>query len=198
MEADLVTRLITEYQYVIIVPAVFLLGPIVSLVAGVLLRLDVIQLVPTSLALAVGELGSDVLWYWIGRRYGESFVRRFGAYVGITETSVRYVQGLFSKHHDLIIFSSKLTAGFGFALVVLFTAGLTKAPFGRYMMLNIVGQFLWTAMLLSIGYFLGHIYLRVGDVFEKIALLALIAIIVVSLAGFARYMRGMLDERQAR
>ena len=43
MEADLVTRLITEYQYVIIVPGVFLLGPIVSLVAGVLLRLDVIQ-----------------------------------------------------------------------------------------------------------------------------------------------------------
>lgn len=192
MDPGLLAKLIAEYTYFIMAPAIFVLGPVVSLAAGVLLRLDVISLIPTCLALATGELGADVLWYWIGRRYGESFVRRFGRYFGITPDSVAYAKDLFGKHHDMIIFSSKLTAGLGFAAVILFTAGLSKVPFRRYMMLNIAGQFLWTAGLLSIGYFLGHIYLRVGNVFEKIALFALIILILISLIGFGRYLRGRM------
>ena len=189
MDAGLLTALLAKYTYVIMAPAAFALGPIVSLTAGVLLRLDIISLVPTCLAIAAGELGGDVLWYFLGRRYGELFAQRFGRYFGITDTSVSSVKRLFANHHDLILFTSKLTAGLGFAPVVLFTAGMSKIPFRRYMMLNISGQFLWTAGLLSIGYFLGHIYLKVGNIFEKTALLALAALLLLSLIGFAKYLR---------
>lgn len=189
MDPAFLAKLIGDYTYLIIPLTVFVLGPIVSLAAGVLLRLDVINLIPTILALAAGELVSDVLWYWLGRRYGERFVQRFGHYVGITQASVAYAKDLFSRHHDLIIFTSKLTAGLGFAVPILFSAGLSRVPFRRYMMLNIAGQFLWTAALLSIGYFLGHIFLRVNDVFEKMALFALFAILLISLIGFGRYLR---------
>jgi len=187
-------ELIATYTYVVIAPAAMLFGPPVSLIAGVLLRLDLITLVPTCLALAAGELGADVLWYWVGRRYGDTFVARYGRYFGITKTSIAYAKELFEKHHDIIIFTSKLTAGLGFAMVILFTAGLSRVPFRRYMMLNIAGQFLWTAGLLSIGYFLGHIYLKVENTFEKMALFALVAIILVSLFGFSRYLRGGLHK----
>jgi len=182
-------ELLTEYTYLLMAPAIFLFGPIVSLTAGVLLRLEVVDLVPTALALAAGELGSDVLWYWIGRRYGDRFVNKYGKYFGITGASVESVKKLFAQHHDFIIFTSKITAGFGFATAVLFTAGLTRVPFGRYMMLNVAGQFLWTAGMLSVGYFLGHIYLKVGGAFEKMTLFALLTLIVLSLIGFGRYLR---------
>ena len=195
MDPGLLMGLISEYTYLIIAPAAMLLGPIVSLVAGVLLRLDAIALIPTCLALAAGELGADVLWYWTGRRYGDPFVRRFGRYFGITERSIASATDLFNKHHDIIIFTSKLTAGLGFAMVILFTAGLSKVPFRRYMMLNIAGQFLWTAGLLSIGYFLGHIYLKVENTFEKIALFALITLVLASLFGFSRYLRGGVHKK---
>ncbi|OGG76865.1 hypothetical protein A3B35_02115 [Candidatus Kaiserbacteria bacterium RIFCSPLOWO2_01_FULL_54_24] len=195
MDPGLLMGLISEYTYLIIAPAAMLLGPIVSLVAGVLLRLDAVALIPTCLALAAGELGADVLWYWIGRRYGDSFVRRFGRYFGITERSIASATDLFSRHHDIIIFTSKLTAGLGFAMVILFTAGLSRVPFRRYMMLNIAGQFLWTAGLLSIGYFLGHIYLKVENTFEKVALFALVALVLVSLFGFSRYLRGGVHKK---
>lgn len=195
MDPGLLMGLIAEYTYLIIAPAAMLLGPVVSLIAGVLLRLDAIALIPTCLALAAGELGADVLWYWIGRRYGDSFVGRFGRYFGITERSIASATELFNKHHDIIIFTSKLTAGLGFAMVVLFTAGLSKVPFRRYMMLNIAGQFLWTSGLLSIGYFLGHIYLKVENTFEKIALFALVALVLVSLFGFSRYLRGGVHKK---
>lgn len=194
MEPALLAALISKYTYFIMAPAIFVFGPLVSLAAGVLLRLDAISIVPTCLALATGELGADILWYWVGRRYGDSFVRRFGRYVGITPTSVSYAKEFFGKHHDLIIFSSKLTAGLGFSMLILFTAGLSKVSFRRYMMLNIAGQFLWTASLLSIGYFLGHIFLKVNDVFEKMALFALVLVIFISLVGFGRYLKSQLIE----
>ena len=189
MESSFLIQLIGEYRYVIMAPAAFAFGPPVSLIAGVLLRLGALAFVPTCLALAAGELGGDIIWYWLGNRYGETFVKRLGRYVGITDASVEGIKTLFSQHHDVILFTSKLTAGLGFAPVVLFTAGLSRVPFHRYMMLNIAGQFLWTTGLLSIGYFLGHIYLEVGSIFEKMALFALAAIVLVSLIGLGRYLR---------
>lgn len=192
MDPAFLSHLISEYTYFIIAPAAMLLGPLVSLVAGVLLRLEAISLIPTCLALAAGELGGDCLWYWLGRRYGDGFSRRLGRHIGITEGAVASIKQLFNNHHDIILFTSKITAGFGFAIPVLFTAGLAKIPFWRYMMLNVAGQFLWTAGLLSIGYFLGHIYLEVSSIFEKVALFMLIVIVLVSLIGFGRYLRTRL------
>ena len=194
MEADLLTQLLVEFRYLILAPAALLLGPTVSLIAGILLKLEVISLVPTAIALAAGELGGDVLWYWLGKKYGESFIGRYGRYVGITEHAVQRVKILFAEHHDIILFTSKLTAGFGLAIPVLFTAGLSRVPFGRYMMLNVAGQFLWTMGLLSIGYFLGHIYLEVGSVLEKMALFGLAAIVLASIIGFGRYLRRTTEQ----
>src|SRR3989338_4997127 len=196
MDPAILAHLIAEYTYFIMAPAIFIFGPLVSLAAGVLLRLDAVSLVPTVLALATGELGADILWYWVGRNYGDSFIKRFGRYVGITPASVAFAKELFGKHHDLIIFSSKLTAGLGFSMLILFTAGLSKVPFRRYMMLNIAGQFLWTTALLSLGYFIGHISLKVGDTFEKVALFALGAVVLVSLIGFQRFLRSYITSGQ--
>src|SRR3990167_10093410 len=194
MNLDFLIQLLLTYKYAIIAPAVFVIGAPVSLVAGILLRLEVLEIVPTCLMLAVGELTADVLWYWLGIRYGDSFVKRYGRYVGITRTSIAYTKELFEKHHDIIIFTSKITAGLGFGTVIMFTAGLSRVPFRRYMMLNIAGQFLWTAALLSIGYSLGHLFTEVSNVFEKTALIALVVIILVSLIGFGRYLKSWVME----
>src|SRR3989344_326506 len=160
MSIEFLIQLLLTYKYAIIAPAVFVIGAPVSLVAGVLLRIDVLELIPTCLMLALGELMADVWWYWLGIRYGDSFIKRYGRYVGITHASVTYTKDLFKRHHDIIIFTSKITAGLGFGTVIMFTAGLSRVPFRRYMMLNIAGQFLWTAALLSIGYSLGHLFTK--------------------------------------
>ena len=189
MLVEFITTLLFQYKYALITPAVFVFGAPVGLVAGFLLRLDVLEIIPTCLALAVGELGSDVLWYWLGYRYGDPFTKRFGRYFGITPTSVAYAKELYGKHHDIIIFTSKLTAGLGFSTLILFTAGLSRVSFRRYMALNIAGQFLWTAGLLSVGYFLGHILVDVSNIFEKMALVGLISILLLSTIALIKYLR---------
>lgn len=191
---DLIMSLLLEYKYLIMVPATLVFGPPTSLAAGVLLRTGYLDIVPTVLALGAGELFADVLWYWLGRKYGERFVGRFGKYLGITRRSIETAKSLFSRHQDIIIFTSKITAGLGFAIPIFFTAGLSRVPFKRYMMLNIAGQFFWTTGLVAIGYFLGHIYLQVGNIFEKVALFGLVVIIIISLVSFGRHLRSQFDQ----
>lgn len=188
--------LVAQYKYALMVPAVVIFGPTVSLVAGALLRLDVLSLLPTCIALAGGELGGDMLWYWLGKRYGDSFVQKFGKYVGISESRTLLVKSMYGKYQDSILFTSKLTAGFGFAPAVLFTAGFSEIPFGRYMAINVIGQVIWTTALLSIGYFLGHLYAQIGSIFEMSAFIALIIIFLAIFVGFNRYAQSALSGKQ--
>ena len=48
--------------------------------------------------------------------------------------------------------------GFGFALVTLMVAGMLRVPLKDYIPLNLLGGFIWTAVLVAIGYFFGDIY----------------------------------------
>ena len=61
------------------------------------------------------------------------------------------IEVFFHKHQDKILFISKITMGFGFAVATLFTAGLVKIPFKKYAMFNFLGGFVWTGFLLAVG-----------------------------------------------
>jgi membrane protein DedA with SNARE-associated domain len=85
--------------------------------------------------------------------------------------------------------------GFGFALVTLITAGIAKVPFKKYMILNVSGQLIWTAILLGIGYLFGNIYTTIDASFRNIALVGLIIIAILLVYGFGRYVSKRLGER---
>jgi membrane protein DedA with SNARE-associated domain len=189
MSAALVTQFLLQYKYAIMAPAAFLLGPVVSLVAGLLLRAGELELLPTCLVLAGGELAADVFWYWLGRRYGERLVRGPGKYFGLTKKSVEQAKDLFRRNHDRIIFISKITGGFGFSTAIFFTAGLSNMPFARYMRLNGGGQIIWTAGLLAIGYFFGAWIGSVTNIFDALTIIGTFIILALAFWGFARYLK---------
>lgn len=186
MQVDLL-QLLSTHSYAIMTPAAFIFGPTTSLVAGFLLRIGTVTVVPTFIALAIGELFGDVLWYWLGRSQGKKFVERFGGYVGITGTSIDRARSIFERHHDKIILITKLTAGFGIVSVIQFTAGMSRVSFKRYMALNIFGQIVWTTVLLCIGYSIGHLYTQVSGIFGKISLLLCIGLGAILLWRFAQH-----------
>ena len=109
------------------------------------------------------ELVGDVGWYWVGYRYGERFIKRFGKYVSITDKHVEVVKKMFEKHHMKILTISKLTTGLGFAPIVLFTAGMSRVSFRKYIEVNVLWQFIWSILLLGIGYYFGNIYYQTSS-----------------------------------
>ncbi len=184
--------LVPFLKYPLLIFAAIVEGPLVMMLSGVFVRLNLLDLIPAYFVLMLGDLIGDIAWYCLGYFWGRPFIKRFGHFFSITEKLVATGEHFFQRYHDKILIISKLTTGFGFAPVVLFTAGLTKVPFRRYFFLNLIGEFIWTAILISIGFFFTDLYVHVNDVLGRIAISAGIAILVVLLFGFAKYVRSRI------
>lgn len=169
-------------------------GPWLSLILGVLMRLGDFSFFPVYMSLMLGDLIGDSVWYYIGRRYGDRFVAKYGKYFKVTASGVECMTRLFYRYKHPILFLSKISNGFGFALVTLMTAGMVRIPFGRYMLVNSLGQFVWTGMLLGAGYFFTHLYLTVSSVLGRVSLVA--AAVVLATVGyrFWKYLRDRFEQ----
>ncbi|MES2437082.1 MAG: DedA family protein [Patescibacteria group bacterium] len=171
------------------VPAAVIEGPVLTMICGFLYKMGYLAFIPTYLLLMFGDILGDVIWYGIGYYGGRPFVRRFGKYFSVTEEKITTVEKFFHTHSDKILIISKITNGFGFALVTLMTAGIVKISFKRYMILNTIGQFIWTGTLLALGYFFGNVYETMDGIFAKISLFAMIAIALALFFGIGKYMK---------
>ncbi|MEA2715615.1 MAG: hypothetical protein QOG91_643 [Candidatus Parcubacteria bacterium] len=175
--------------YAIIVFISFVEGPLLAMVCGLLVKLGDFHFIPVYVALMAGDLIGDTVWYGIGYHFGHRFVKRFGKYLSITEQGVSTIERIFHKYKSSILLVSKVTMGFGFALVTLITAGMVKIPFGRYLAMNILGQFIWTGILISLGYWFGHLYTEVDSIFGKISVLSLFIVASAGLFGYGKYLK---------
>jgi membrane protein DedA with SNARE-associated domain len=192
MDPTTLLALIAQFRYPIIVPAALVWGILVGMLVGVAVRLGTLELIPAYFCIMLGELIGDVIWYWIGYRWGESFIKRFGRYVSLTDAHIVRAKQLFATYNQRILFSSKLTTGFGFSIPILFTAGMTKMSFWRYMRANMAGQFLWSGGLILVGYFFGDLYISINSTFGKISVITFVLIAVACFFGFMRYLRSRL------
>lgn len=189
-----VLSLLAQYKYGFLVPGALFIGPLVSLTAGLLIRLGVLDLWTSAIILMTTELLGDIFWYWVGAWWGEHFTMRYGRYVGISPELVARVQALYHLHHDKIIIISKLTAGFGFAPAIYFTAGLSRVSFLRYMIINVVGQVVWTSVMLAIGFYLGHFYLQFNGALDRVFFIASVLVVFAIVIGFGRYLWERLSD----
>jgi len=176
------------WVYLLIIVLACAEGPILSMIFGVVIKLGYFSFLPVYAALMIGDLIGDVIWYYIGYHFGHRFIRRFGKYFDITEESVTKVERIFHryKHHILLI--SKLTNGFGFALVTLITAGIVRIPFWKYLFVNFIGQFVWSGLLIGVGYFFGNLYLQVDSILGKISVAAGFVVVYVAFFQYKKYL----------
>ncbi|MES2953758.1 MAG: DedA family protein [Patescibacteria group bacterium] len=169
-------------------------GPIITLICGTLLRTVGLPVVPTFIAVVVGDLIGDSLWYAIGYHGGQRFVHRFGKYISLTEERITTAMEYFHKYHERILLLSKLSMGFGFAIPTLVVAGMTRIPFRRFLSINAFGQMFWSGVLLAIGYYASHLYLTIGSVLGKASLLSGVVLILLIFFGFRNYLKKRILE----
>ena len=182
----------STYKYL----AAFLLaiveGPMVMVAGGMLYRLAFFSFWPIYLLLMFGDFVADLLWYWVGFFGGRHFVERFGKYFSLTPELLEKIEGFFHKHQEKILFISKITMGFGFAVATLFTAGLVRIPFKKYALFNFLGGFIWTGILFSLGYFFGNLYVLLNKGFRVVFIIGLVALMAGALYGAGRYFKTLL------
>lgn len=194
---EFLIKLSTEHVfwvYLLVICFASIAGPILSLIFGVLIKLGYFPFLPVYIALIMGDLLGDTAWYMVGRKWGHGFIRRFGKFFSVSESAVEKVTHIFKKYSSRILIISKITNGFGFAIVTLITAGLSRVPFAQYLSLNVIGQFVWSGMLIGVGYYFSHAYLAVDGVLGKMSVIALFVCLIAAFLGFAKYIKGRISK----
>jgi len=195
MSIDAVIALFLQYKYPALVVLSFFEGPYAMMVSGFLIKLGIMTLVPAFIALSIGDLLADTVWYYVGYFFGNKFAHRFGKFFDISAESIENAKELFSRHRKKILLGSKMTAGFGLSLATLITAGIVRAPFGEYLLLNFFGQFVWTAVMLSVGYFFGNLYLVIDSVLGKIFIVGIAILSLYLILRLARRLGRQAKEK---
>ena len=191
-------HLVTVHPYLVYGVVFFVAaaeGPIISILLGVLIKLGYFAFLPSYAAVIAGDMLSDTIWYYVGYYFMHVFVRRFGKYFGVTEDNIEKVKRIFNKYNAPILFVSKVTNGFGLSLAVLLTAGTVRIPFGRFISVNFIGQFVWSGFLIAIGYFFSDLYLRLDSFIGHASVFLLFGVVVVAFLGFARYLRKRVENQ---
>lgn len=179
----------TVWVYALIILTACIEGPVLSMIFGVLIKLGYFPLIPVYIALMLGDLFGDSILYIVGHYYGHSFIRKFGKYFSVSEDSVKRAMGIFHKYKYRILVISKMTNGFGLSIAVLLSAGMARIPYFKYITSNLIGQFVWSGLLISFGYLFSDAYLKIDNIIGRVSLIGFFIFIVLIFIGFTKYMR---------
>lgn len=155
MSPDIITELILQYRYWILIPLTFIEGPVVAFVAGTLASVGLFNMYFLAVLFFVRDVGMDMMYYAIGHFGGRTtFAKRMIKKIGVTEDHLEEVRILWEKRPGWTMFIGKLSYGIASAFIVV--AGMVKMPFSIFLRYGILVAILQYGVLLFAGYFLGE------------------------------------------
>jgi len=143
-------ELLDSYGYAALVVGTFLEGETILVLAGFAAHRGYLSLPLVMLAAFAGSLLGDQLYFQLGRRKGEAFLKRRASWA----TKVERVQDLIERHHVPFILGFRFL--YGLRTVSPFAVGMSDVPARRYFMLNLIGAAFWAATVACLGYFVGE------------------------------------------
>ena len=182
-------HLIGRYGYLVVFFGVMLEstgvplpGETVLITAGVLVHRGVLDFGDALFFGILGAVVGDQVGYWVGRFGGRPFVLRWGRYVFITPERLERAEAFFERHGGKAVFFARFIAGlrvFG-ALV----AGISRMPWGKFALYNVLGGTAWATAAVSLGYFL---WASIGLVDHWVGRFSLLLVAVLVLVVILRW-----------
>lgn len=148
--------LLTKYGYFILFPTAVVEGPIITIIAGFLVSLGIMNVFMVYAVVVAGDIVGDTGVYMIGRYGGALFSRYFKKHTEKINKAKSYFEA--RQHKALII--SKIFHGIG--VTGLFTAGMLHIPYKRYVMICFITTTIQSIVLITIGILFGHAYIQIN------------------------------------
>lgn len=153
---DQLLALLLQYKYLILFPISVVEGPIISILAGVMIARDLFDPWITWTVLVIGDLAGDIIYYCLGRYGGRPFIKKHGRLLKLTEEKmVSWEEHFNHKAPKRTLFLGK-TQPWG--SVILFAAGATKMPFLKFLLINAAATIPKSLLLILIGYYFSEAY----------------------------------------
>lgn len=193
-------QLIAHYGYVAIVLVVMLESAGIPMpgetilvsaaaIAGTERGLDIRGVIAAA---AGGAIIGDNVGFWVGRRFGEPLIEKWGYLVGLDAQKRMLGRYLFARYGGSIVFFGRFIALLrAFAAVL---AGVNELAFGRFFVFNAAGGIVWATVFGLGGYLLGATIHRIAGPIGWSMLLVALALGVV----FWRYYKSHEDSLMAK
>jgi len=131
------------------------------LVAGALARDGKLSFVALLSAAVVASLAADVVWYFLGRRYGHRVLRTLCRVSLSPDSCVRQTESIFERWGMASLVAAKFVTGFSTVAPPL--AGAMGAKLPAFLFYDALGTLLWAGG----GLLLGYLFHRaIDDVFS--------------------------------
>lgn len=179
---------IESSKYLLLFLGSYFEGSAAMMAGGLLYRLGHVTFLPMYIALFMGDLLSDTMWYFIGYFGARKFLLKYGRFVHITPTILDKAEGKFRTHHLRILVISKLTMGFGFATAILATAGMLRVSLVRFLTINILCGIVWVSFLIGIGYYFGNILASIPKNIQIIGVLLVVVLFFTAIRFISMYL----------
>jgi membrane protein DedA with SNARE-associated domain len=126
---------------------------------------------------AIGGATGDIVYFALGRRYGDALLARFPKYAPVADR----VQAMIQRHPELSIFGIRFL--YGLRTVGPAVIGSSAVSWPRFLVLNALGALVWSACWVGAGYGLGEAARRLlGRVVqvEREFVIAVLAVAVIT------------------
>lgn len=122
----------------------------ILILAGYLVRQGDLRLPLVLLVGILSAIAGDNLGYWIGRRYGQAAVARYGRWVRLTPTRLDAARRFVTRYGAFGVFAARFIAGIRFMAGPL--AGSTGLPPLAFVTANSLGAALYVPTMVAAGY----------------------------------------------
>ncbi|MDT8383459.1 MAG: DedA family protein [Gammaproteobacteria bacterium] len=166
-------NLLADYGYLAILIGTFLEGETVLVLGAVAAQLGYLELAGVMAAGFTGTVAGDQLYFFLGRRHGQSALRRYPRWQGRADR----VFSLLQRYGAWVIVGYRFL--YGLRTVAAFVIGTSPIGTAKFIVFSLAGALVWTLTVASAGYLFGQaIELVIGDIKRyELALLGTIAAI---------------------
>lgn len=126
-------------------------GESIVVIAGVLASQGYLQLGYCIAVISLGAVLGDTVGYSLGRIFGRDYFERHGRLLFIKAKHLDKADNYFKRHGGKTIFFGRFI-GF-FRAMAPFAAGISKMPYGKFLIFNVTGGVLWATSFTLLGYF---------------------------------------------
>lgn len=152
-------------------------GHIAIVFGGFLAKIGTIDLFWAIVVSIVGALVGDYLGFFIGRRYGMSFIAKLRPYFSVFESSIEKAQSLLSKHTGKALIVGRFTPAT--RALMPFLVGTTQTSPAKFWFFNVIGGVSWVSISVIVGYLFGTAYHLASRNLGKIFLVAVLFVFLI-------------------
>ncbi|WP_423223168.1 DedA family protein [Candidatus Amarolinea aalborgensis] len=149
-----------------------------------------------ALYAALGSTAGASVTYWLARLGGRPVVDHTARWLRITPYHITRAEAQFRRWGPGVVLFGRLVPGVRTWVTV--PAGLARMSYLQFVVFTFAGAYVWSALLIGVGYELGHAWWRMRDFAQQFAPWFLAGLLAVGLLGLmARWLAAQRQRRSA-